>query len=113
MVLNSKAWTDTPNGTFSPSAAYHNDFRFQRRPSELLSVGRIFRFKEKVSLTLRAEFNNALNRTQIPNPATPLSARLTTVSATDTRFTQGFGIINTTGLVSGERQGTLVARIQF
>ena len=41
IVLNPNAWTDTPSGSFSPSAAYYNDFRYQRRPSELLSAGRI------------------------------------------------------------------------
>ena len=46
-VLNPAAWTNTPNGQFSPSAAYYNDYRYQRRPSELASFGRTFRLKEK------------------------------------------------------------------
>ena len=46
-VLNPAAWTDTPSGTFSPSAAYYNDYRYQRRPSELASFGRTFRIKER------------------------------------------------------------------
>ncbi len=34
-VLNDAAWTNTPSGSFSPSAAFYNDYRYQRRPSEL------------------------------------------------------------------------------
>jgi len=115
-VLNPLAWTDTPNGQFTPSAAFYNDFRQQRRPSELLSAGRIFRIKEKVTLTLRAEFNNAFNRTQIPNPRTNRSEVKRTNSATDPRLVAGFGTINIVATPTagwGERQGTLVARIQF
>jgi hypothetical protein len=63
VVLNANAWTDTPNGQFSPSAAYYNDFRYQRRPAELMSLGRIFRIKERATLLIRAEFNNIFSRT--------------------------------------------------
>jgi len=119
IVLNPAAWTDTPNGQFSPSAAYYNDFRYQRRPSELASLGRTFRIKESVSLSIRAEFNNVFNRTLMlnttagtyVNPSTIRNA--TPQRAPDGRYTSGFGTINTTGVVSGERQGTLVARVTF
>lgn len=111
IVLNPNAWIDTPNGEFSPSAAYYNDFRYQRRPQELLSLGRIFRFKERTTLLVRAEFNNVFNRTQIPNPSTARGANLG--RAPDGRYNSGFGTINTTGIVTGERQGTIIARLQF
>jgi len=45
------------------------------------------------------------------NPSTTRNAKLT--PGPDGRFVSGFGTINTTGVVSGERQGTLVARITF
>jgi hypothetical protein len=118
-VLNPAAWTDTPSGTFSPSAAYYNDFRYQRRPSELASFGRSFRIKERATFQIRAEFNNIFNRTLFLNTTAgtyvnPSTVRNATVSrAPDGRYTSGFGTINTTGVVSGERQGTLVARITF
>jgi hypothetical protein len=119
IVLNKDAWTDTPNGQFSPSAAYYNDFRYQRRPSELASLGRTFRIKERVTFQIRAEFNNIFNRTlflnttagSYVNPSTTRNAAVT--RAPDGRYISGFGTINTTGVVSGERQGTLVGRIQF
>jgi hypothetical protein len=118
-VLNPAAWTDTPNGTFSPSAAYYNDYRYQRRPSELASFGRTFRIRERASLAIRAEFNNVFNRTLLlgatagtyVNPSTALGTPVKT--GPDGRNISGFGTINTTGTVSGERQGTLVARITF
>jgi hypothetical protein len=119
IVLNPAAWTDTPSGQFSPSAAYYNDFRYQRRPSELASFGRTFRIKERASLQIRAEFNNVFNRSLFLNTTAgtyvnPSTVRNATIArAPDGRYTSGFGTINTTGVVSGERQGTLVARITF
>jgi hypothetical protein len=61
---------------------------------------------------IRAEFNNAFNRTQNPNPSSSLSR---TVPLADSlgRYTSGYGTINTTGNVAGQRQGTLVMRVTF
>ncbi|MCU1337707.1 MAG: hypothetical protein JWO19_3288 [Bryobacterales bacterium] len=126
-VLNPAAWTNTPSGQFSPSAAYYNDYRYQRRPSELASFGRVFRVKERLSLQIRAEFNNVFNRSLLlggtvgtyinPNPGTSTTGGglLGTIPARgpDGRYVSGFGTINTTGTVSGERQGTIVARLTF
>jgi hypothetical protein len=110
-VLNPDAWTDTPSGQFSPAPARYNDFREQRRPRELMSLARIFRIKERATVMIRAEFNNAFNRTQIPDPSTARQQAFN--RAPDGRYTSGFGTINTTGNVTGERQGTLVLRFQF
>ncbi|MEO5924262.1 MAG: TonB-dependent receptor [Bryobacteraceae bacterium] len=111
-ILNPAAWTDTPSGSFSPSARYYNDFRYRRIPQELLSVARNFRFRERATIMIRAEFNNAFNRTQNPNPSNSLSR---TVPLADSlgRYTSGYGTINTTGNVAGQRQGTLVMRLTF
>ncbi|MBZ5676045.1 MAG: TonB-dependent receptor [Acidobacteriia bacterium] len=119
-VLNPAAWTDSPSGTFTPSAAYYNDFRYQRRPSELASFGRTFHIKERLAFQIRAEFNNVFNRSLLQgttpgtyiNPSTTRNAALTP-SPVDGRFVSGFGTINTTGTISGERQGTIVARLTF
>jgi hypothetical protein len=111
-VLNPAAWTDAANGTWSPAPAYYNDFRFQRRPQELMSVGRIFRVKERATLMVRVEFNNAFNRTQIPDPGRNRGA--TRTFAPDGRNLNGYGVINTTsGTLAGQRQGTAVIRLQF
>ncbi len=123
IVLNEAAWTNTPNGTFTPSAAFYNDYRFRRRPSELVSVGRIFRIREGMQFLIRAEFTNIFNRTllMVPgstvatggfvNPASTLGASYNRDN--QGRYTSGFGTINTTGAVGGERNGTIVARFTF
>lgn len=123
VVLNPAAWTNTTAGTFSPSAAFYNDFRYRRRPGELMSAGRIFRIKEGVQFLIRAEFSNIFNRTLMSiagstvaqggyvNPVTTLGTAPTADS--QGRYTAGFGTINTTGAVNGERQGTIVARFTF
>ena len=116
-ILNPAAWTDTPSGQFSPAARFYNDFRYMRRPSELISLARIFRIKERVTITVRAEFNNAFNRmllragTGNVQPSTGRNQTLTRNS--EGAFTNGFGTLNTTGVVDGQRQGTLVFRLQF
>ena len=101
----------------------------QRRPVESMSIARTFRFKERATLMLRAEFTNIFNRTGINVPSftaplsTPTTDRLTGMT------TGGFGYIspaavggsNTNPAAAGTatfatpppRQGTIVARIQF
>jgi hypothetical protein len=119
-ILNEAAWTDTPAGQFSPSAAFYNDYRFMRRPSELASIARVFRIKEGITFMVRAEFNNVLNRTLVGStntagfvdPSRTRGANFQTDAATGT-YTSGFGTINTTGNVGGQRQGTLVGRLTF
>ncbi len=65
LALNPNAWVDTPAqnpGTYDTSAPYYNNCRWQRQPAESISVGRIFRVKEKYQLQIRAEFQNVFNR---------------------------------------------------
>jgi hypothetical protein len=122
-VLNPAAWVDTPNGTFSPSAAFYNDFRYQRRPQELMSAGRIFRIREGMTFMIRAEFSNIFNRTLMTVAGSTVATGgfvqpSTTRNVTPTfdsvgRATTGFGYTNLTGAVNGERQGTIVGRFQF
>ena len=119
-ILNPAAWTDTPSGQFSPSAAFYNDFRYQRRPSELASIARNFRIKEGITFMIRAEFNNVMNRTLVATtntagfvePSLNRGAGLVRDAATGT-FTSGFGTINTLGNIGGQRQGTIVGRLTF
>jgi hypothetical protein len=111
-VLNPAAWVNPPAGQYGTAAAYYNDFRYQRRPAENLSLARNFRVKERISLQIRAEFSNVFNRTEMNNPTS------TTATATQTRnaagqTTGGFGYINTGTTFSAPRSGQLVARFQF
>jgi hypothetical protein len=110
-VLNPAAWSNPAPGQWGTAAAYYSDYRYQRRPVENLSIGRVFRIKERASLQIRAEFTNAFNRTEPNNPiATNALATQTRNAAGQT--TAGFGYINT-ATTGTPRQGQLVARFVF
>ena len=57
-----------------------------------------FRFKEHMSFSIRAEFTNIFNRTQIGNPSTSAPAAAPSHNSAG-QLTGGFGTINET--VSG------------
>jgi len=112
-VLNPKAWTNPAAGQWGNSAGYYDDYRYQRRPSESLSLGRNFPFDEgKMNLQIRADFTNVFNRAEAVNPVS------NNAGATQSRnnlgqTTGGFGYINTSSVFAQPRQGTLVARFTF
>jgi hypothetical protein len=123
LVLNPAAWSNPTDGQWGTSAPYYNDYRYQRRPAESLSFGRVFTFRESMKLTLRMNFQNILNRTQMGNPTAtnPLapttctggSGAACTNPATAGNLTGGFGFINSGALFAPARQGTLEMRFQF
>ena len=127
LALNPAAWTDAPLGQFGSSAPYFNDFRWQRQPAESMGFGRIFRIKERVSLQVRAEFQNIFNRVfySLPadsspffglpanNPATATSNRNTLGSATGL-LSGGYGFVNwVQGAGAQPRSGKVVVRFTF
>jgi hypothetical protein len=111
-VLNPKAWSDPAPGQWGTSAAYLNDYRYQRRPAESLSLGRAFRLTEVASLNLRVEFTNIWNRLVMNNP-TSTNAAATQVENSAGKPVSGFGYINTGSTAINPRMGQIVARIQF
>ncbi len=111
LVLNPAAWTDAADGQFGTSAAFYNDYRYQRRPSESLSAARNFRFLERFNLMVRAEFSNVFNRTYMADPSSTNAAAATTSS--NGVLTGGFGFVNPSTVQSPARQGTLIARLSF
>ena len=135
VVLNKDAWTDAPAGTFSTSAPYYNDYRWQRQPAESLSLGRTFGLGKgfsrdaRVKLDIRAEFFNVFNRLflsspsgvgQTTQPAGPNPAAPTVPSGGI--LTSGFGVVNTSNITlpgqipgngSQPRTGQIVARVSF
>jgi Carboxypeptidase regulatory-like domain/TonB dependent receptor len=130
VVLNPAAWSNPANGAFGPAlGTYYGDFRSARRPQENMNLGRTFRIKERMTFSIRAEFTNVFNRTQIGNPST--SAPQSAVSRNSAgQLTGGFGTINLTvsgpnvapsytlNAVVGQlyqppRSGTLIARFNF
>lgn len=129
-VLNPAAWANPANGTFGPATGtLYGDFRSARRPQENFNFGRTFRIKEKYSLSIRAEFVNIFNRTQIGNPSTTAPGSPLSHNAAG-QLSGGFGVINetvsgpnvapsvTANAVVGQlyqlpRTGTLIARFNF
>jgi hypothetical protein len=118
-TLNPAAWTQPAAGQWGTGAAYYGDYRFQRRPNENMSLGRLFRIKERMSLNLRIEFSNIFNRAEMPNP-TSTNAAATQVRNAAGVPTTGFGFVATgnEGAITNtqtttSRQGTVVARFAF
>ena len=111
-VLNPKAWSDPAPGQWGTSATFYNDYRYARRPDEQLSVGRIFRIKEEMTLQIRAEFFNAFNRTYLNNPNSANALETQRVNAQGVPAA-GFGRIDAGSVFSSPRNGQLVARFQW
>ncbi len=132
-VLNPNAWANPPLGQFGTANAHYDDYRMQRHPQESVSLARTFRFKERSTLQIRAEFSNIFNRAGINVPssnnafATPTCAGGPCQAGSQT--TGGFGYISSAavgGAASNPaaastatfatprpREGTLVARFTF
>ena len=124
LVLNPAAWALPAAGTWGTSPAYYNDYRSQRHPTENFNVGRTFRIRESMSLSLRAEFVNIFNRTVLPAPSssTPLTSPTcfasgfsgpTGACSPGATIASGFGYENTVNIAGGTRTGQIVARFRF
>ncbi len=112
-VLNPAAWSNPPTGQWGTAAAYYSDYRYQRRPVENLSLGRLFRITERASLQIRAEFTNIFNRTEMQNPSATNALASQLRNAATGQTISGFGYITTATTFSAPRQGQIVARFQF
>jgi len=110
-VLNPKAWSDPAAGQWGTAAPYYNDYRYQRKPIEQMSLGRVFRLREGMTFEFRGEFFNVFNRTSLNNP-TASNALATQVVSSSGVATSGFGYSNPSG-ASTPRSGQLLARFQF
>ncbi len=111
-VLNPRAWANPPAGQFGSSLPYYDDFRYQRRPDEQLSIGRSFNLKNRARLEIRGEFFNAFNRIQLNNPdaANPLQTQQRNAQGVTTA---GFGRINTGTVFGPPRSGQIVSRLSW
>jgi len=117
LVMNPKAWVEPPYGTFGESAAYFNDFRWQRQPAEGMSLARTFRIKERTSLQVRAEFQNIFNRLFYSIPTDSGATTITTPTGHANpggTLSSGFGFVPwLQGVGAQPRSGQLVARFTF
>ncbi len=111
-VLNPKAWANPAQGQFATSLPFYDDFRYQRRPDEQLSVGRSIGLRGKTRLDIRAEFFNVFNRTALNNPdaANPLQTQLTNPQGAPI---SGFGRIDTGSVFGPPRSGQIVSRLSW
>jgi len=121
LVLNPKAWVEPPYGTFGASAAYFNDFRWQRQPAESLALARTFRIKERASFMIRGEFQNIFNRLYYSAPSDGGGTTITSVTGHANSFSGATGLLSSgygfvpwvQGVGAQPRSGQLVARFQF
>ncbi len=113
-VLNPKAWVNPPTGEFSTGAAYYGDYRKQRRPSESMSVGRVFPIREGVEFSVRAEFSDVFNRRPINDPTSTNAGQTQQLDPQTGKTLAGFGRIGPDlNLQTTTRTGTIVARLRF
>jgi Carboxypeptidase regulatory-like domain len=122
LTLNKAAWQDVGAGQFGATAAFNNNYRWQRQPAESMSLGRIFRIAREgqVNLNVRIEFqNNVFNRVfySTPSLTNPTAQVLNSQQFANGRpgaLSSGFGYVNTVnGAGTRPRQGQMVARFTF
>jgi hypothetical protein len=130
LVLNSAAWSEPGAGQYGVSAPYYIGNRWQRQPAESLSVGRIFRVKEKYQIQVRAEFQNVFNRVFYNLPLTGNATGTATLPGYTNPYpvtgssagalSAGYGFVNefnggagVAGNVTSPRTGQIVARFTF
>jgi len=113
-VLNPKAWVNPPTGEFSTGAAYYNDYRKQRHPSESMSLGRVIRIREGMQFSIRAEFSNVFNRAPVNDPSSTNAGQTQQLDPQNGRTLAGFGRISPDlSLQTTARTGTIIARLRF
>ncbi len=118
IVLNPNAWANIPDGQFANDNSSLRFFRGIRYPTENANVSRNFRITERVTFNVRVEFNQVLNRMELPQPTT---ARVNFASTPTTfksganagLYSGGFGTILPLSGTSGMRTGQLIGRITF
>ena len=112
-VLNPAAWVNPAQGEWGTSPAFYDDYRYQRRPEEQLSIGRVFRLGSgSGKLDVRGEFFNPFNRTYMNNPDAS-NPQLTQRVNADGVPIAGFGRIDTGSVFGPPRSGQLVVRFSW
>lgn len=118
IVLNKNAWANIPDGVFGAQQSTIRGLRGVRQPLENVNFSRNFRIRERMSFQIRAEFQNAFNRTRY---GTTGSAAVNvgnfqsspTTNAQTGLYSGGFGTIVPTGGTTGFRTGLLIGRLVF
>jgi hypothetical protein len=121
LMLNPGAWSDAETGQFGTAAAFYENYRWQRQPSEAMSFGRVFPLSKerRVQLQVRFEFQNIFNRTFYSQPSTTNPQALTFrtnpfPNGQPGALSSGFGYVSSLGGGSAApRTGQFIARITF
>ncbi len=120
LALNPNAYSNQTTETIGTAAPYYQNCRWQRQPAESMSLGRVFRVKEKYQLLIQAQFFNVFNRVFYPNPTVETSTTAATTAnpfpgyAGTGALNGGYGFVNTlNGAGTTPRSGQLVARFTF
>ncbi|MEO8098173.1 MAG: TonB-dependent receptor [Acidobacteriota bacterium] len=116
LVASPSTWVDAGPGQYGVTAAYYNNYRWQRQPSENFNFGRNFRVgKEgRMNLNVRAEFQNILNRHFYGQPSLGNPNTLAANNNPGGALSAGYGFVNTlNGAGSRPRTGLLVGRFTF
>jgi len=114
-MLNPNAWVNPPDGQYGTGSPYYSDYRYRRRPSENMSLGRNFPFREGMNLSIRIELMNIFNRVQIPNPGVDFNSNNAILGQyfnPDGTTAFGFGMLSPKD-TAGQRTGQIVARFTF
>ena len=120
IALNTARWVNQQTETFGDAAPYYSNCRWQRQPAESISLGRVFKVKERYQLQIQAQFFNIFNRVVYPAPGLGASTVVPTTGNPFPGYTGtgalngGFGYVNTlNGAGTNPRSGQLVARFTF
>jgi Carboxypeptidase regulatory-like domain len=125
LVMNPKAWAQPGPGQFGVSAPYYIGNRWQRQPAENLSIGRIFRIKERYQFQVRGEFQNVFNRVFYTLPSSEIGFGGASASPAYTNpfpvvgsstgaLSGGYGFVNSfNGAGTSPRTGQIVFRFTF
>ena len=111
-LANGAAWADTPVGTWGQGAPYYNDYRWQHQVNESMNFGRTFQLRERMFLSVRAEFFNVFNRLNLPAPSSSNPTQTATFNSAGVP-TGGFGYITNSSGIGSQRNGQFIARFQF
>jgi len=112
-VLNPNAWVSVPNGQWANDYSVLRNYRGIRYPSEAMNVSRNFRIKEGINLNVRVEFQNAFNRTRLPQPNSGGVAFTSPITTANSLINGGYGAVVPINGTSGQRTGLFIGRLTF
>ena len=114
LLLNADAWTNPAEGQYGAGAPYYSDYRYRRRPSENMSLGRNFPIREGMKVSIRVELMNIFNRVQIPNPYVDFGSNTAEIGgAKNASFGSMNSFFSSISDTAGQRTGQIVARFTF